>query len=569
MSDNAQISSALSKFRFVDILVLVVFISTAVLGLYLFRQDLLRTMDNRDIDPAGIITIRNNNVQRRPDDRVIWDRIYVNSLVYPGDLVRVAEMSSAAIDIEKNELFLNQNTLIRIQQMGNVGNFQVELREGDLSVTTAAESLGIMLDVMGKKVQTMSGSVLNAVAGKDGMSVQVSEGKAAIIQDGESREITEGSMIAFDEKGVEQVFPSAVIMSPKPNARYLKSGIEKLVIDFSWNRVNIDKGGNLSLEIAGDIAFSHNVRILNGLDSSAQAVFDVGFWYWRLIYEGKVLSKGQLTVVNSSGPPLISPVAGSILRSSESAPQVRFQWADRHNAFGYIVEINNTRNFSAPKIQQQTNAPGLVVALEPGTWYWRVKPVFISIYQGETAFSPISSFQVIKSAEKTEAAIEMEIPSIPAERIINASTPPARTSSLPVITVAKPVIKQEAKPEVKPEVQPEIKPEIKPEIQPMTNPKYNLPPVQVLTAKPIPTPMARPITTAAPVPPPPAPPPAVVPAPSPAKSAGQSYTIQPGDTLGKLARKYYGDPMLWPRIMEVNNIENPDLIYPGQVFIIP
>ena len=502
MSDNAQISSVLSKFRFVDILVLVVFISTAVLGLYLFRRDLLRTMDNRDIDPAGVIIIRNNNVQRRPDDRVLWDRIYVNSHVYPGDLVRVAEMSSTAIDIEKNELFLNQNTLIRIQQsMGNAGNFQIELREGDLSVTSAAESLGIMLDVMGKKVQTMSGSVLNAIAGKDGMSVQVSEGKAEFIQDGESREITEGSMIAFDEKGVEQTFPSAVIMSPKPNARYLKSGIEKLVVDFSWNRVNIDKDGNLSLEIAGDIAFSRNVRVLNGLDSSAQAAFDVGFWYWRLIYEGKVLSKGQLTVVNSSGPTLISPVAGSILRSSDDAPQVRFQWGDRHNAFGYVVEINNTRNFSAPKIQQQTNAPGFVAALEPGTWYWRVKPVFISIYQGETAFSPVSSFQVVKSAEKTYTAVEMEIPSIPAERIANASTPPARTSSLPVITMAKPAVKQEVKPE--------------------------------------------------------------------AKSTGQSYTIQPGDTLGKLARKYYGDPMQWPIITEANNIENPDLIYPGQVFIIP
>jgi LysM repeat protein len=578
MSDNVQISSSLSKFRFVDILVLVVFISTAVLGLYLFRQDLLRTMDNRDMEPAGIITIRNNNVQRRPDDRVLWDRIYVNSLVYPGDLVRVAELSSTAIDIEKNELFLNQNTLIRIQQlMGNVGNFQVELREGDLSVTSAAESFGIMLDVMGKKIQTMSGSVLNAIAGKNGMSVQVSEGKAMFIQDGESREITEGSMIAFDDKGEEQVFPSAVIMSPKPNARYLKSGTEKLTVDFLWNRVNIDKGGTLRLEIAGDFAFSRNVRVLNGLDSSAQAAFDAGFWYWRLIYEGKVLSRGQLTIVNSSGPALISPVAGSILRSSDAAPQVRFQWADRHNAFGYIVEINNTRNFSAPKIQQQTNASGLVAALEPGTWYWRVKPVFISIYQGETAFSPISSFQVIKSAEKTEAAIEMEIPAIPEERITNASAPPARTSSLPVITVAKPVIKQEVKPEVKPEIKPEVKqevkpevkpeikpemkPEIKPEVKPQTNPEYKLPPVQVQAMKPTP-PLAPPTPVSTPTP-------AVNPTPSPAKSTVRSYTIQPGDTLGKLAGRYYGDPMLWARITEVNNIQNPDLIYPGQVFIIP
>jgi len=126
----------------------------------------------------------------------------------------------------------------------------------------------------------------------------------------------------------------------------------------------------------------------------------------------------------------------------------------------------------------------------------------------------------------------------------------------------------------------------------MTNPVYNLPPVQVLTAKPTPAPMARPTATATatptatptstpePSPKPattatatpksvPTPPPAVVPTPTPAKSAGRSYTIKPGDTLGKLARQYYGDPMQWPRITAVNKIENPDLIYPGQVFIIP
>jgi uncharacterized protein YidB (DUF937 family)/LysM repeat protein len=49
------------------------------------------------------------------------------------------------------------------------------------------------------------------------------------------------------------------------------------------------------------------------------------------------------------------------------------------------------------------------------------------------------------------------------------------------------------------------------------------------------------------------------------------YTVVSGDSLSKIARRYYGDAKLWPRIFEANRdqIENPDLIRPGQKLRIP
>ena len=49
------------------------------------------------------------------------------------------------------------------------------------------------------------------------------------------------------------------------------------------------------------------------------------------------------------------------------------------------------------------------------------------------------------------------------------------------------------------------------------------------------------------------------------------YVIQPGDTLGELARKYYGDAASYPRIFEANrgNIDDPNTIYVGQKIRIP
>lgn len=58
------------------------------------------------------------------------------------------------------------------------------------------------------------------------------------------------------------------------------------------------------------------------------------------------------------------------------------------------------------------------------------------------------------------------------------------------------------------------------------------------------------------------------PAPAPAPS-GTTYTVVPGDTLWGISEAYYGTGTRYPEIAAANGIENPNLIFPGQVFVIP
>ena len=53
---------------------------------------------------------------------------------------------------------------------------------------------------------------------------------------------------------------------------------------------------------------------------------------------------------------------------------------------------------------------------------------------------------------------------------------------------------------------------------------------------------------------------------SASEATGTPYTVSPGDTLWHVAIRY--GTTVW-RIRIANNIRNPDLIYPGQVLIIP
>ncbi|MBT8218526.1 MAG: peptidoglycan-binding protein LysM [Bacteroidia bacterium] len=51
----------------------------------------------------------------------------------------------------------------------------------------------------------------------------------------------------------------------------------------------------------------------------------------------------------------------------------------------------------------------------------------------------------------------------------------------------------------------------------------------------------------------------------------EMYEVKKGDSLSKIAKRYYGDPMKYKEIFAANQpmLQDPNLIYPGQVLRIP
>ncbi len=49
----------------------------------------------------------------------------------------------------------------------------------------------------------------------------------------------------------------------------------------------------------------------------------------------------------------------------------------------------------------------------------------------------------------------------------------------------------------------------------------------------------------------------------------ETYTVERGDTLWKIAMRAYGDAYKWVEIAEANELVNPNLIHRGNVFLIP
>ena len=58
---------------------------------------------------------------------------------------------------------------------------------------------------------------------------------------------------------------------------------------------------------------------------------------------------------------------------------------------------------------------------------------------------------------------------------------------------------------------------------------------------------------------------------APAAPEAVFYEVKSGDTLGKIAKAHYGDPMKYMQIFEANQpmLKDPNMIYPGQMLRIP
>ena len=56
---------------------------------------------------------------------------------------------------------------------------------------------------------------------------------------------------------------------------------------------------------------------------------------------------------------------------------------------------------------------------------------------------------------------------------------------------------------------------------------------------------------------------------NPAVTDNKTHTVQSGDTLWGIAKKYYGNGAQYPKIASANSIANPNVISVGQVLSIP
>jgi hypothetical protein len=253
--------------------------------------------------------------------------------------------------------------------------------------------------------------VVNLGAGTEGgeeiFSLQVTEGRAALISAGAEREMPAGTSLFLTPRGAGAETP-AFVLSPPPAARILTLADAAAPVEFILH--NQTGSGKPHIELARDRGFTQPFTAAEAdppgtADNSSGIILAVppGTWWWRASSPeltgdtGETWAAGQFTVVRSSPPEPVSPLPEAAFYYRTDPPELRFQWKapDDDEALFYVLEAADNPDMANPVLQAEVRYNSLVYSqLTEGQWYWRVTPVFPAFYQGKIPASPVIPFTI-------------------------------------------------------------------------------------------------------------------------------------------------------------------------------
>ncbi|MDR2144741.1 MAG: HAMP domain-containing protein, partial [Treponema sp.] len=393
----------------------------ALCAFFFFWKDLNRTLVRINDDPIGIITYKYRAAQRRFVERVLWERLKTESPVYSGDTIRTSEQSEATVSLfDGSEIIdLKEKTLIQIRA-GKTGT-EIHLSGGAVAADVRSGSVGIRSG--GASVSAGPGAVIEALSSAASSSpsselvVQVLEGSAAVTQNGEQRSIAAGETITLAPSGEAAAVPARpaarlTVLSPQPQAKFLNNSVSPLPVTFSWNRRGFNAAEQVILEIAEDRNFNRPVHTLTDNVGAFSVSLPNGVYWWRAYPAGQTDAAerpgqigGKVSVVYAPPPQLLGPPAEERFVFTTTRPGIRFQWRALSDVSAYLIEAAASPALNNPVFTATVQSAGgdtvsiVHSGFDPGTWYWRVTPMYQRNYAGAGIPSPVRAFTIVRSRE--------------------------------------------------------------------------------------------------------------------------------------------------------------------------
>ncbi|MDR1893906.1 MAG: hypothetical protein LBQ61_04335 [Spirochaetales bacterium] len=371
--------SGRGKGRQLDIIIYSLCLLGMFLSLNAFRLDLNQTLTRQNEQPVGTISFKRKSAQRRFSDRVLWDRLRQESPIYDGDFIRTAELSEATITfVGGGVVDLSESTLIQLH--GDSRGARIDISEG--AVNAAALGTTLVLASGDRLITLDQNAVVRAGVGGGDLLYRVLEGSAA---------------------GENGTALKAAALAPRPSARLLFPGEGKLTVPFRWNRIDLNPEEPVRLEVAENQEFTRMVFQGDFTGQQASTDLGAGVYYWRISVPGEedspslMLNTSAFRVVAVPPPVLITPAQGYLFQYRARRPQVRFQWAEITEVVSYLLEAADNPEMNNPLLAREVQGTSLYTSeLGPGTWYWRVRPLFPPGWEGAIGEASPASFQIVQ-----------------------------------------------------------------------------------------------------------------------------------------------------------------------------
>ncbi|WP_411824750.1 FecR domain-containing protein [Leptospira sp. 'Mane'] len=360
-----------------DLRILTLLILIAVVFTGLFYYDLNKKIDIGDREVIGTIHFKNNIVQRKLEDQVVWERLENNSPLTNKDTIRSEAFSDALIRLnDGTEINIDENSMFNLDLTGEKPS--LEFSQGSLQVKKgSSKESNIVIKSQGSEIDVTSGDVKIEKAGQKDLSLFVEKGSSKLkhngkeidVESGRKAELVEGSEVTVKKIPVR-------LVSPVSQKLFLIEGNDANV-GFEWK---LDPGFSESLvEVSRSPQFKLPLIESKVSSNKFAASLKEGTYYWRVKTKDPKTSKwessdtGKFFVAKDEPLRLDSPSNASEYRFVTNPPLVGFSWTKLNTARSYKFEISDSSQFSNILKSLETEATTISLDdLKEGTYHWRV-----------------------------------------------------------------------------------------------------------------------------------------------------------------------------------------------------
>lgn len=362
-----------------DIKVLGIVVFVILLFAALFYYDLNKRIDIGDREVIGNIYFKNNIVQRKLDDQVIWERMENGSPLTNKDTIRSEAFSDALIKLKDGtEINIDENSMFNLDLTGEKPSLEFSVGSLQVKKGTSKDG-GILIKAQGNEIDVQDGNLKLERGSKKDINVFVEKGATKIKKDGKEIEVEGGKKAEIGESGSVNVKKiPAKLKGPDSQALFLiESGTGQTNVIFTYD---LESGfSEPVLEISRSPVFKSILFEKKGSGESITASLGEGTYFWRIKAksqsDGSIDSSdvGKFFIQKEEPFRADSPANGSKYSFVNEPPLVGFVWTKLGTARGYKYELADNPSLTKPLRSIDTEANTISFNdLKEGIYYWRV-----------------------------------------------------------------------------------------------------------------------------------------------------------------------------------------------------
>lgn len=349
-----------------------------------------------DRDPIAYVVRVDNEVERRPIKRTIWQELEGSDPVYAGEAIRTTKQGQAKLQFKGNAktLDIEPESLIVLSQAE--GNISLELLDGSIFV---AQTDGQPQDATSEQKLTLkseAGEVdlskaTAAVSKQTGKSVdlQVIKGSAVLKNGDTSQSLKSGETNSLGTNGATAEAPMIQATSPRSDSPVYVSLQNPTPLKFSYNT---DLASNATPPIM-ELWIGPSRRQLARAETQTssqpqtlQKLVKPGRYFWKWIARSSKDSKQllaesslqRLEVKALAAPLTLQPANKEFMTLQSEGLPTSFQWSAPERASEVTLQIGSDPNFRdllfTEKFPASTNQVDRI--LPNGKYHWRVSAYY-------------------------------------------------------------------------------------------------------------------------------------------------------------------------------------------------